>query len=65
MHMRRRCLSGETLLVLLLCGCSSKRAVGYAVPPPDGTAVVCPVSGDTCVKSPEMKAAVFDMQVHP
>jgi YHS domain-containing protein len=37
---------------------------GWIEPPPDGTKVTCPVSGDTCEKTPTTRAAVFAMRTY-
>jgi YHS domain-containing protein len=50
---------------LALFGCPSKSARqlgGFAVPPPDGTEIVCPVTKERCAKSPELESAVYEMR---
>jgi len=41
-----------------------KEARGFASPPPDGTMVTCPVSGERCAKTPLTPAAVFEMKTY-
>lgn len=50
---------------LALAACSGSRGdTGYAAPPPDGTMVTCPVSGEKCEKTPLTPAAVFESKTY-
>jgi hypothetical protein len=51
-------------LVLALTGCRERERSlgGYTEPPDDGIEIVCPVTGERCVKGPETEAAVFEMR---
>jgi hypothetical protein len=55
---------GASLALLALWGCPDRpRSLGgYTVPPEDGIEIVCPVTGERCVKGPETEAAVFEMR---
>jgi YHS domain-containing protein len=65
-----RALLGALVLLLALAalgsGCPARGSGrrGYAEPPPDGTEVTCPVSGDRCKKNPATPSAVYEMRTY-
>ena len=56
--------SRSVSVVLALAGCADQTGapLGYTVPPPDGIEIVCPVTGERCLKGPETEAAIYQMR---
>ena len=50
------------LLAAAGCRGADRSLGGYTVPPKDGIEIVCPVTGERCMKGPETEAAVFEMR---
>ena len=54
--------AASALWLLVACREAPRVLGGHSTPPPDGTALVCPVTGERCPKGPELDSAVFQMR---
>lgn len=48
----------------LFASCRKRGPFGFLEPAPDGTHVTCPITGETCTKTPETASAVYDERTY-